>query len=100
METRRARRRGGEDPLDCGAPPRCCPAVVAPCNGWLLLERKFPPRKKPEVTATLLMHNPLFAGRENREETKPWRVRGGATVGFGLDGQGVAVFIDVAGNFA
>ena len=72
---RRVEREGGEagedDPLDCGAPPRALPTVVAPVQRvCLLLGAKFPPRKKPEVTATLLMHNPLFAGRENREESE------------------------------
>ena len=60
---------GVDDPLDCGAAPRALPAVVAPVQRvCLLLGAKFPPRKKPEVTATLLMHNPLFAGTGNRGE--------------------------------
>ena len=73
METRRARRRGGGGGRSAGlrAPPRALPTVVAPVQRvCLLLGAKFPPRKKPEVTATLLMHNPLFAGRENREENE------------------------------
>ena len=60
---------GVDDPLDCGAAPRALPAVVAPVQRvCLLLGAKFPPRKKPEVTATLLMHNPLFAGTGKRGE--------------------------------
>jgi DIS3-like exonuclease 2 len=50
------------DLLGCGTAPCTLPAAIKPVDRvCLFLGAKFPERKKPEVTAMLLMHNPMFA---------------------------------------
>ena len=48
------------DVFSCGAPPRTLPSTIRPVQRvCLLLGAKFPERAKPEMTATLLLRNPL-----------------------------------------
>ena len=50
------------DPLGCGTAPIALPVTIRPVDRvCLLLGAKFPERKKPEVTALLVAHNPLFS---------------------------------------
>ena len=49
-----------EDVFACGAPPRRLPATIRPVERvCLLLGATFPARAKPEMTAALLLRNPL-----------------------------------------
>jgi DIS3-like exonuclease 2 len=49
-----------EDVFACGAPPRRLPTTIRPVERvCLLLGATFPPRAKPEMTAALLLRNPL-----------------------------------------
>jgi hypothetical protein len=49
-----------EDVFACGAPPRRLPTTIRPVERvCLLLGATFPARAKPEMTAALLLRNPL-----------------------------------------
>ena len=49
-----------EDVFACGAPPRRLPTTIRPVESvCLLLGATFPARAKPEMTAALLLRNPL-----------------------------------------
>jgi DIS3-like exonuclease 2 len=56
----RGERSDDEDVFACGAPPRRLPATIRPVERvCLLLGATFPARAKPEMTAALLLRNPL-----------------------------------------
>ena len=56
----RGERSDEEDVFACGAPPRRLPTTIRPVERvCLLLGATFPARAKPEMTAALLLRNPL-----------------------------------------
>ena len=56
----RGERSDDEDVFACGAPPRRLPATIRPVERvCLLLGATLPARAKPEMTAALLLRNPL-----------------------------------------